>query len=223
MENHAPFQKPTVIVIAGYVGSGKSTIATNLSKRLENAPILIFDHYEKYIEWPQDMNRWMSEGSDPDQIRVPKLKEDILSLLKGIPVTDPMDGRIINPSECILLEEPSGGTREEIRNFIDYVVYIDTPQDMCVIRLVERLIDLNIWNTKGTFNAEPKEDLVRQLDAVALWLMHYGRSRSMYMLGSHMAQQNADIVVDGMKTVEEITTDILNEIKEKDSFKEVNK
>ena len=57
IEDHTPFSKPTVIVIAGYVGSGKSTIAASLSKRLENAPVLIFDHYEKYILWPQDMNQ----------------------------------------------------------------------------------------------------------------------------------------------------------------------
>ena len=99
-ENHTPFAKPTVIVIAGYVGSGKSTISASLSKRLGGASLLTFDHYEKYIEWPQDMNQWMNDGAE------------------------------------------------------------------------------------------------------------------MYMVGSRMVQQKADIVVDGLKTVNEITTDILNAIKD---------
>ena len=100
IDDQTSFTKPYVIVIAGYVGSGKSTIAVNLSKALENAPVLVFDHYEKYIEWPQDMNQWMNDGAE------------------------------------------------------------------------------------------------------------------MYMVGSRMVQQKADIVVDGLKTVNEITTDILNAIKD---------
>ena len=215
IENHTPFSKPFVIVIAGYVGSGKSTVAASLSKRLEDAPILIFDHYEKYIEWPQDMNKWMGDGADPDQIRIPKLKEDLLSLLEGIPITDPFDGKLIAPARYILLEEPSGGQRGEIREYIDLVVFIDVPQDVCVARLVERVIDMGVWNSKGTFEGETKEDLVRQLNAIASWITHYQRTRPMYMLGSRMAQQKADIVVNGLKTVEEITTDILNGIKDK--------
>jgi len=42
IESYTPFSKPFVIVIAGYVGSGKSTVAARLSKRLEDAPILIW-------------------------------------------------------------------------------------------------------------------------------------------------------------------------------------
>jgi len=210
-----PISKPYVIVIAGYVGSGKSTVAASLSRRLENAPILIFDHYEKYIEWPQDMNQWLSAGADPDQIRIPKLKEDLLSLLKGIPITDPFDGRTITPSKYILLEEPSGRERGEIREYIDLVVYIDVPQDVCVARLIERVINMRVWNSQGTFEGETKENLVHQLNAVASWITHYQKARPMYMAGSHAVQQNADIVVNGLKTVEEITADILDVIKGK--------
>lgn len=206
--------KPYVIVIAGYVGSGKSTVAASLSQRLEDAPILVFDHYEKYIEWPQDMNQWLSDGADPDQIRIPKLKEDLLLLHKGMPITDPFDGRMIAPSKYILLEEPSGRERREIREYIDLVVYIDVPQDVCVARLIERAINMRVWNSQGTFEGETKENLVQQLNAIALWITHYQKARPMYMAGSHTVQQNADIVVNGLKMVEEITADILDEIKD---------
>jgi len=117
---------------------------------------------------------------------------------------------MISPAKYVLLEEPSGGKIGEIKAYIDWVVYIDVPQDVCVIRLIERLIDMGMWNAKGTFEGETKEDLVRQLNTVASWIIHYQQARPMYMLGSRMAQQKADIVVDGMKTVEEITANILN-------------
>jgi uridine kinase len=55
------FTLPYVIVIAGYVGSGKSTVAASLSQRLEDAPVLIFDRYEKYTEWPQNMKQWLND------------------------------------------------------------------------------------------------------------------------------------------------------------------
>lgn len=206
--------KPYVIVLAGYVGSGKSTVVASLSQRLEDAPILIFDHYEKYIKWPQDMNQWLNDGADADQIRIPKLKEDLLSLLNGIPITNPIDGRKIAPSNYILLEEPSGRERGEISEFIDLVIYLDVPQDVCVVRMIERVINMRVWNSQGTFEGETKESLVQQLNAVALWTTHYQKARLMYMAGSHTVQQNADIVVNGLKTVEEITADILDEIKD---------
>jgi uridine kinase len=82
-EKHSSSSKPCVIVIAGSVGSGKSTSAVALSKMSRGAPILAFDRYEKYAEWPSDMQQWMDDGFDPDQIRVPKLKEDLLALIDG--------------------------------------------------------------------------------------------------------------------------------------------
>jgi len=213
MEKQKAISKPRVIVISGSVGSGKSTVAAKLSELLENAPTLIFDHYEKYIEWPQDLGRWMKEGSDPSEIRVPKLKDDLLSLLNGVAIKYPVGNKIVSPGEYIILEEPSGRERDEIREFIDLVLYIDVPQDVCVIRMIQRVIDMEIWVSKGTFTKESKEDLVRQLNAVATWTNQYQRARSMYMNVSRIVKRNADVVIDGLKTVNEITNEMLDTIK----------
>jgi hypothetical protein len=81
--------------------------------------------------------------------------------------------------------------------------------------LVERVINLGAWRAQGTFAGETKEDLVQQLNAVATWMTHYQQARPMYILGARMVKEKADIVVNGMQTIEETTSDILNEIKEK--------
>jgi deoxyadenosine/deoxycytidine kinase len=41
--------KPRVIVISGYVGFGKSTVAAKFSEILGNVPTLILNHYEKFF------------------------------------------------------------------------------------------------------------------------------------------------------------------------------
>jgi uridine kinase len=66
---------------------------------------------------------------------------------------------MIAPSKYILLEEPSGRERGEIREYIDLVVYVDVPQDVCVARLIERVINMKVWNSQGTFAGEmsPKQ------------------------------------------------------------------
>lgn len=215
LENHVPFSKPYVIVVSGSVGSGKSTISAALSKMLGNVPVLTFDNYGQYIEWPQDINQWMKDGADPSHIRVPKLKEDLLSLINEGTISSTLDGKVVTPSKYIILEEPSGREREEIRKYIDLVVYIDVPQDVCVTRLVERVIDMDVWSSKGTFESETKENLAQQLNAVASWTTQYQRARSMYIQVSQIVQDKADIIVNGMKTVDEITSDILSAIKDK--------
>jgi len=201
--------RPAVIVISGSVASGKSTVATALSSMLENAPVLIFDHYAAYVQWPQDMQQWIQAGSDPTHIHIPKLKEDLLCLLDGKEILDPADGKVLKSSRYILLEEPSGRERQEISDLIDLVVYIDTPQDVCVTRMVERAIDMEVWKARRTYAGEAKADLVRQLDAVALWISQYQQARSMYMGVSELVRQRADVVIHGMEPVAELTGELL--------------
>ena len=206
--------KTRIIVVSGSVGSGKSTIAARLSKLLADAPILTFDDYQEYVEWPEDMKEWMQDGADPSGIRVPKLKDALLSLLAGEPIKYPRDNKIVSPAEYIILEEPSGRERQEIGELIDLVVFIDTPQDICVIRMIQRVMDMETWASKRTFENETKKDLARQLDAVAMWITQYQQARSMYMDVSRVVKRNADIVVNGMKPVNEITLEILKAINE---------
>jgi len=202
-----------VIVISGSVGSGKSTISAAISKALDDASVLIFDHYAQFVEWPENMEKWVETGFDPKCIQVPKLKDDLISLLQGREIKDPVDKRKIKPSKYIILEEPSGRERDEISEYIDLVIFIDTPQDICVTRLIERVLDLSEWKRKGTFAHQSREDLVRQLDAISLWVTQYCQARSMYVQVSERVKERANLVVNGMGSIEEITSQILIKIR----------
>jgi uridine kinase len=200
-------------VISGSVGSGKSTIASNLSKLLKDAPLLKFDDYEKYVEWPEDLTQWMKEGYKADQIRVPRLKEDIVSLLNGDSIIYPVDSKIVNPQDYILLEDPTGREREEVSEIVDLVIFIDVPQDVCVTRMIQRELKMDIWLSEGTFRAEKKEYLVEQLDSIASWIEQYQRARLMYITVSEVVKKNSDIIVNGLLSVDEIAMKVLEEMR----------
>lgn len=215
-----PTTQPCVIVISGSVGSGKTTIALALARVLGDAAVLIFDHYGTYVEWPTDMAQWMDAGADPSQICVPRLTEDLLALRSGQAIIDPLDGKIIQPVSYIILEEPSGREREEIRDYINLVVFIDVPQDVCVVRMIERTLDLARWQSQGTFAGEASEALVRQLDSVALWLAQYHRARQMYLTVSRRVKAGADVVVDGMLPVEDVVGEVRRKIEAHSAHKD---
>ena len=78
--------------------------------------------------------------------------------------------------------------------------------------MIQRVMDMESWASQRTFANETKEDLVRQLDAVAMWITQYQQARSMYMDVSRIVKRNADIIVDGMKPVDAIASEILDAI-----------
>jgi uridine kinase len=208
-------RKPYVIVISGSVASGKSTLAARLSELLGGAPTLIFDHYTQYAEWPKNIEQWIEQGADPSYVRVPRLKEDLVSLLDGREIVYPVDEQVVQPAEYIIVEEPSGRERQEIGGYVDLVVFVDVPQDVCVVRLVQRAIDMPVWDSEGTFERESREDVVRRLNAVAMWIAHYMRVRSMYIKVSDLVKQRADVVIDGLQAPDEIANEVLGIIRDR--------
>jgi uridine kinase len=202
--------KPCVVVVSGSVGSGKTALVERLAGLLGDPPVLVFDRYDRYAEWPQDLDQWIRAGADPNQVRVPRLKEDLLLLLEGTPTTHPHDNEVVNPSEYILIEEPFGRERQEIAEYIDLVVYVDVPQDVCTVRVVQRALGMAEADFERTVEDESREDLVRRLKAVAYWLAHYMRMRSAYIGVSSAVKQKADIVVNGMRPVDEIAEAVLD-------------
>ena len=204
--------KPCVVVISGSVGSGKTALTERLAELLGGPPVLIFDHYERYAEWPRDIDQWIRAGADPNEVRVPRLKEDLLSLLEGTSITHPLDNRTINSSEYILVEEPSRRERQEIAEYIDLVVYVDVPQDVCVVRLVQRALGMTGSDFERAVESESRQSLARRVKAVASWLAQYMRMRSAYIGVSDIVKQKAEVVVDGMRPVDEITQQVLDAI-----------
>ena len=131
---------PHVVCICGVLAAGKTTLIGSLPEWLGGAATLVFDDYEAYGEWPQDMRQWMAQGADPGQIRVPRMKQDLEALIAGHSIKHPIDGRAIEPSSVILVEDPFGRTRPDIQDLYDLVLFVDLPWDLSVVRMAQRAL-----------------------------------------------------------------------------------
>ncbi|WP_379138854.1 hypothetical protein [Paenibacillus sp. sgz500958] len=212
--------KPIVVVVSGHSGSGKSTVVTELAKRL-NCAYLLFDNYASKADFPNDITQWVQEGCDPNVIQTPKLREDLLRLLSGSSVerssgsgwakeyySTETNNKLeqIKPTDIILIEEPFGREREELAEFIDLVIYLDVATE---IALARRVLDL----VRAEQLRSDPEGLVTLLDHFLFDYLHTGVREMFLSIGSRV-MNNCDLLVDSTKDVEEIVENIANKIKE---------
>jgi adenylate kinase family enzyme len=128
-----------------------------------------------------------------------------------------MDDRIIHPSDIILVEEPFGLERGEINEFINLVVFIDVPRDVCVVRLMQRALGTNEHDFEERIEGETREELLKRVKSAAFWLKHYMWIRPGLKL-TEIIQRRSDIIVDGMKPVDEMAQEVLAEIKRRNIY-----
>jgi len=211
--------KPFVVGISGYSGVGKSTIIYELSKIIgPSVTCLFFDDYVSRSDFPTNIKDWIQNGANPNIINTPILREHLESLVGGRSVIVPISNgwakeylnresiRTINPGKIILLEEPFGREREEIKDFIDIVIYLDVPLE---IALARRILDL----TKSQELRNDPMVLINLLDHFLFEYLHNG-VRDMYFEIGNRVKNNCDIVINATQGVVQITEDIINYLKD---------
>ncbi len=205
-------QKPVVVCIAGALAGGKTTLIRRLAEKLGGAAILLFDDYDAYAEWPADIAEWLAEGADPGRVRVPRLRQDLESLLSGRPARHPIDEHEIAPSPIVLLEDPFGRTRTDMRELIDLVLFVDLPIDLSVLRMTRRALGLDPAMSAEDLSRLTAEDLRGRIEAALQWLDGYEARRTMYTTLAEPVRASADVILDGVQPVESVLDDALRAI-----------
>ena len=214
-ESHPePQFRPIVVCICGMLASGKSTLSKALAEHWERAPVLAFDDYEQHAQWPPDMMEWVQDGADPALVSNGRLRDDLQALLDGSSVQHPLTHADLMPSPLVLLEEPFGRTRPDIRDLIDYVLFVELPTDLSVVRLVRRTLSLSPKDSAARTSDDSVPTALQRIQATERWLDHYVAHRQMYtaphLLGR--VRESSDIILDGEKPQEEVRSEAITHI-----------
>ena len=138
-----------IIGICGASGSGKSTMAKALAQKLEKRCIYI--KQDSYYKDHPDMTfeeRERINYDEPDAFEHDALRDDLLRLRRGERITekdydysqhrrcDP--GHIIEPADVVLIEGIHVFYDPEVRDLLDFKIYIQVDPDVCLLRRVKR-------------------------------------------------------------------------------------
>ncbi|HUT82678.1 MAG TPA: AAA family ATPase [Candidatus Bathyarchaeia archaeon] len=214
--NNVVEMKSIVVVLTGNPASGKSTLAEHLSEELGGLAVLKFDDYFDSLQgWPNDMRTWVNEGAEIDEWKNFRLTRDIVSLINGTSILNPTTKKNINPSPIILVEDPSGRERSEMVELIDYLIFIEIPNEISLIRSLTRWLNSEKVKKDGKRvkkrDEDPEELLKNMMEFVGLYLESY---RDMYVIVCDKVKKKADLIIDGLKEPKVLVQEVLQFLKE---------
>jgi len=170
-----------IIAVSGASGAGKTTIIQQLAKRF-NSPFLLFDDYTDNDTYPDDMKNWLKNGVNVSLIKTPRFVRALDELISK------------NTSAYIFIEEPFGKGRYSLSHLIDYVVLLDQPLELCLMRIIKRHTDHPNSNS---------------LNRIASFLVKYeDYLRDIYISAVSQVRKDSDLIISEALSVKETTSQI---------------
>jgi uridine kinase len=141
---------PFLIGIAGGTGSGKTTVANAIVKRVGEERIAILSHdsyYRDFVDLPKDiLDR--QNFDHPDSLESELLVRHLKALKQGMVVETPIydfkvhcraaHSRRVEPRKVILVDGILIYAEPELRKLFDVKIYVDTDADIRFIRRLKR-------------------------------------------------------------------------------------
>jgi uridine kinase len=141
---------PFVIGVAGGTGSGKTTVASAILRRVGEARISVLYHDAYYRDWA-DLPKDVLDGKNfdhPDSLETELLIRHVRALREGKVVEAPiydfrthrrtLETRRVTPKRILLVEGILLFAEPELRKLFDVKVFVDTDADVRLIRRVRR-------------------------------------------------------------------------------------
>lgn len=140
---------PLVIGIAGGTGSGKTTLARKIQESLAPNVVLIEqDCYYKDLSHLPIEERTKTNFDHPNSIDFACFCQDILALKQGMTIDKPiysfsthtrlMGTTAIASADVIIVEGILIFTEEKMRDLFDLKIYVQTDDDVRILRRIER-------------------------------------------------------------------------------------
>jgi len=143
-------KKMILIGIAGGTGSGKTSVANAILAEFSNNEVVLIqqDSYYQNLKHLSQDDRALVNFDHPDAVDFDSLNHDLQMLISGesaqIPIYDfnthtrKDKTRTVGNHHIIVLEGILALFDERIRNLMDIKLYIDTPDDIRIIRRIKR-------------------------------------------------------------------------------------
>ena len=195
-----------VIAISGHPGSGKSSLAHELCKRMPGV-YLDYDNYQNITDHPvHEVNHWMQQGADYDNFVIPALAADLYRLKSGKSVNLPDNRTVIQPREYIFFETPLGRAHKEFGRQIDILIWLDVPMDVALARNVKAFTGIFLKNSAI-------ENYAGDLQWLESYLANYlEHIREMLLLQYEKIARTADIIVNAEAGIDRVATDTIEKL-----------
>jgi len=205
-----------VIGISSTSGGGKTTLVRKAAELLD-AATLLFDDYDSETTYPKNLSEWLRNGADINEFETPNFARDVRALRYGESIVYPAGGTVIQPTEFIIIEDPTGRARDEMADNIDFVVLIDTPLEIGFARrLLRNMSHMSLENVEKA----TKEDLVKAIKDILEFMRgevssFLDTNRSIYIEVLKQVKPGCDLVLDGCLPADELAKQLVEAVKKR--------
>ena len=192
-----------LIAVSSSSGGGKSTLIANLtSHRPRTVGFNLYDYtlFDDSVTpkvW-NEFEKWLT----------PKLQSDLQILRTGQSFTPAVMKSPISDYDLVLVEDPFGRCRSAYAELYDFVFYIDIPLEVALVRRLQRRRKLFIPASADHLDREQLIDGWK-----SFWKSevdpYIAVNRSVYIDFRERVGSDADLVLDGMRSEEELVSDVM--------------
>jgi uridine kinase len=141
---------PVVLGVAGGTGSGKTSVARAILRAVgrERLAFLAQDSYYRDVQWTSEAQLHSYNFDHPAAVDTPLLVSHVAALRRGEPVDVPVydfvrhrrtgETHRVEPRAVVLLEGILLFVEPELRELLDFKIYVDTDADVRLIRRLHR-------------------------------------------------------------------------------------
>ncbi len=176
---------PYIIAIGAIAGGGKTILSQAVHEFLSSSALYCFDDFEETNRYPEDFYEWWRRGADVSEFDCPGMYKAVSEEIQKAAV------------EFIILDYPFGRQHERFRALIDLSVFIDTPLDVALARRIVRN------------ECDDLENLKREM------VDYESKARALYADAAARGKKECDLLLDGSKSIEELTKQTLEEMNNK--------